>query len=187
MNLLLVRHGEISSNVKKIYAGKSPEKLTEKGICQAKNVAEKIKNYNVQILYSSPVERALQTAEIIGETLGIEVIIENAFREMELGPWEGLSEKQIAKLYPIEWKIWQKRPAELKMPKRETLEKLLKRVLRSIKNLYEVFDNHNIVIVTHVAIIRVLQLWHTKKSLNFYKTIHVPNAKFFKIRIESCP
>jgi len=183
MNLLLVRHGETVSNLEKIYAGRSSEWLTERGIIQAKEVSEKLKHFDVQALYSSPIQRAIQTAEIIGKTLGLNVIIEDAFQEMAMGAWEGLHEEKVALLYPEEWQLWHSRPAELELQGRETLDGLLKRVLKGIYKIQEVHGLQNVVIVTHVAIIRVLLLWHSKKSLNLYKTIHVPNAEVFEINL----
>ncbi|GBD96587.1 MAG TPA: histidine phosphatase family protein [Nitrospirae bacterium] len=187
MNLFLVRHGEIPANVKKVYAGRSAERLTDKGIHQAEEVAEKLKSCNVHSIYSSPIQRALQTAEIIREKIKADFFIESAFREMELGPWEGLSENDVARMYPREWSIWQSRPAELKLPGRETLGELLERVLTGVQNIYRDRTSRNIVVVTHVAVIRVLLLWHAKKELNLYKTIHVPNAGVFEIGIDTCP
>jgi len=187
VNLLLIRHGEILSNVKRVYAGRSEEALTKKGICQAYKVAERIKkDYNIHALYTSPIKRALQTAEIIGKIIGREVIVEEAFKEMEMEPWEGMSEEEIASIYPEEWQIWLTRPAELSLPGRERLDELLVRVKRSIQEICRNRKDQNIVVVTHVAIIRVLWLWYTHKSLNLYKTIHVPNAKIFKLKIRSC-
>ena len=187
MNLLLVRHGEIPSNVKKIYAGRSTEGLTPTGICQAREVAERLKSYSVHTVYSSPIARALQTAAIIGAKTGIPVHIKDDFREMELGPWEGLSEEDVARLYPDEWQIWQKTPAELSIPGRETLDELQKRILTGIQNIFQHSSHKRIVIVTHVAIIRVLSLWHSNKRLNLYKTVLVPNAQIFEINIDNCP
>jgi alpha-ribazole phosphatase/probable phosphoglycerate mutase len=185
MNLLMVRHGEIPSNTKKIYAGRSTERLTDKGVDQVEETTEKLKEYRIHALYSSPIQRAVQTAEIIGEKLRKDVVTEDAFRELELGPWEGMYEKDIARLYREEWNIWNSRPAELKLPGRETLDELLLRVLEGIRNIKD-GSGDTIVIVTHVAIIRVLLLWHAKKSLNLYKTIHVPNAGIFELKIDSC-
>jgi alpha-ribazole phosphatase/probable phosphoglycerate mutase len=105
---------------------------------------------------------------------------------MELGPWEGMSEDDIALKYTEEWKIWRNRPAELKLTGRETLHKLLERVLMGVQNTFRREGDRNIVVITHVAVIRVLLLWHSKKSLNLYNTIHVPNGKVFDIRINTC-
>lgn len=183
MNLLLVRHGETVSNLKKIYAGKSSEGLTERGIAQAKQVSEKLRHLGVQALYSSPVPRAVQTAEIIGKIVGLDVIVESAFQEIGMGPWEGLFEEEVAMLYPEEWHLWQSQPSELKLHGRETLEELLRRVLDGVYKILSMHDIQNVIIVTHVAIIRVLLLWHLKKSLNLYKTIHILNAEVFGISV----
>ena len=179
MNIILVRHGEIPSNVNKIYAGRSPEELTDKGIAQAEKVSGELKKYQIDAIYSSPIRRAVQTAEIINKDAGSDLTINNAFRELDMGPWEGMSEADVAKMYPDEWKVWNNMPAELKLPGRETLDELLARVLKGIRTVLEDGYGENIVIVTHVAIIRVLLLWHSKESLNLYKTIHVPNAEVF--------
>jgi broad specificity phosphatase PhoE len=185
MNLLMIRHGEIPSNVNKVYAGRSPEHLTQKGVKQAEAVSEKLKGLKIGALYSSPIQRALQTAGIVSEAIGIDPAMNDAFRELEMGPWEGMSEADIAKEYPKEWSIWNNKPAELKLEGRETLKELLSRVLAGIRSIKDSDDN--VVIVTHVAIIRVMLLWQAGKSLNLYKTIHVPNAEIFEIDLDGCP
>ena len=179
MNLLMIRHGEIPSNVNKVYAGRSPECLTERGVRQAREVSEKLKSCNVSAIYSSPIQRALQTARIAGEHIGIDPVVNSAFRELEMGPWEGMSEIDISGKYPEEWSTWNSDPAKLKLAGRETLEELQSRVLAGIREIKD--SGGNIVIVTHVAIIRVMLLWQSGKSLNLYKTIHVPNAEIFEI------
>jgi alpha-ribazole phosphatase/probable phosphoglycerate mutase len=185
MNLFLIRHGEIPSNIVRKYAGRSNEGLTLKGISQAEQVADKLKTLGIHAIYSSPMRRAVQTAEIISRKNGTDIYIERAFREMEMGPWEGLYEKDVAGLYPVEWDIWQTMPAELKLGSRETLKELQDRVLKGIQKINREADGRSIVVITHVAIIRVLLLWNTKSSLNLYKTIHVPNAEIVKLRINN--
>lgn len=183
MTLFLVRHGEIPSNVNKIYAGASTERLTARGELQAKAVAGKLTRYNIHALYSSPIKRAIQTAEIIGKAVRKDVLIDDAFREIEMGPWEGRSEMEIEQKHPESWALWNNKPAELKILGRETLDDLLQRVLTGISRISHGKEGKGVVIVTHVAVIRVLLLWSAKRSLNLYKTIHVPNAKIFRIAI----
>ncbi len=183
MNLFLVRHGEILSNLRKVYAGRSSEPLTERGGQQAYETAKKLGSMNIHALYTSPMKRAIETAEIIGSVIGKEYKIMDELREMKLGQWEGMSESEIAQLYPKKWELWLTRPAELILPDRETLDEILRRSLNGIK---KIIDNHlgqNIVIVTHVAIIRVLLLWHKKMDLSLYKTVNIPNGRIFKLEI----
>lgn len=184
MNLILVRHGEIPSNVNKIYAGRSSEGLTDKGVSQAKTVSIELKKYKIDAIYSSPIQRALQTAQILSKVVGIDPKVDDLFRELEMGPWEGMFEADIAREYPGEWSIWNSDPVKLRLEGRETLDVLLERVLTGVRDIYKEHSGGNVVVVTHVAIIRVLLLWHTKKSLNLYKTINVPNAELFKLNIE---
>jgi alpha-ribazole phosphatase/probable phosphoglycerate mutase len=180
----MIRHGEIDSNIKKIYAGLSDEGLSRKGIYQAEQAAVKLKNYHVHSLFTSPMRRALETAQIIGEKISKKPVIHKAFREMELGPWEGMSERQISRVWPRAWITWNQKPAELKLPGRETLEELRRRVLEGVKSIYLNSKDKNILVITHVAIIRVLLIWHAGDSLNCYRTIPVPNAGIFEIKID---
>lgn len=60
MNLLMIRHGETHSNLKKIYAGRSSERLTKRGELQAKEVSEKLKSYKVHSVYSSPIQSIIK-------------------------------------------------------------------------------------------------------------------------------
>ena len=183
MNYYLVRHGEIEANVKKIYAGWSEEGLTPKGIDQAKRAGEELSGVGVNAIYCSPLRRAVQTAEIIGEFLNKEPIVENSFKELKLGIWEGMSEEDVAIRFPEEWKIWNERPADLILEDSETLKELLERVLGGIENIRAREKKDScVLIVTHVAIIRVLLLYTKKMDLNLYRTIPVPNGGVFVIR-----
>ena len=181
MNWYFVRHGEIESNLKKIYAGWSQEGLTQKGIQQTEKAAKDLVGLGIDAIYCSPIQRGIETAKIIGRILQKRPILENSFKEMRLGPWEGRSEQEIRKKFPGQWKTWNSRPAELILTGRETLPELLKRVLSGIKEMREQMDGSSVLVVTHVAIIRVLLLHAQKMDLNLYRTIPVPNGKIFEI------
>jgi broad specificity phosphatase PhoE len=176
MKLVLIRHGEIDSNVAKIYSGRSSEPLNENGRVQAQVAAERLQGLDIDVLLTSPLRRAMETSTIIGEKISCTPIISEAFTELGMGPWEGLSELEVAKRYPIEFGIWNTAPADLSIPGRETLEELQKRAL---SGLVDVGRSHNggfTAIVSHVAVIRVLVLHATSRPLNDYKKIDVPNA-----------
>jgi len=175
----LVRHGEIEANRKKIYAGRSNEPLTVKGRGQALEVAEKLATQGIKAIYCSPVWRAVETATIIGDLLGQTPILADDFRELGLGIWEGKTESEIARDFPEQWAIWSNRPAELVLAGRETLESLLQRVLQGLQRIKSQNKSDSILIVTHVAIIRVLLLHFHHLDLNRYRTIPIPNGKIF--------
>jgi len=173
--IYLMRHGRTESNEKKIYAGWSDEVLNESGIRDVMNSGEKLGDYGIERIYSSPIERALQTAIIINQKLNKMVIVEEDFKEMKLGPWEGLSEEEVMNKYPDEWKTWNTRPSTLNMTGRENLKRLQERALRGIKKIVN-SSGDAVLIVTHVALIRVLWIYYNKLSLDDYRNIPVPNA-----------
>ena len=176
--LYLVRHGEIQSNLDKVYAGWSEEPLTARGKEQAREAANRILNLNLNLnlsaFFTSPLRRAVQTAEIIGETIGCLPVAEKAFKEMKMGPWEGLAEEEIERQHPLDWNTWNTKPAELVLQGRETLRQVLDRVLEGVQRIRRQSVSKSVLIVTHVAVIRVLLLHAKRRDLNEYKRIPVP-------------
>ena len=72
--IIFLRHGQAENNTKKILAGRSPGvNLTEAGIQQAKQVGKMLESLNISAIYSSPIDRALQTAEIVGKHCDLEI------------------------------------------------------------------------------------------------------------------
>lgn len=185
MNWYFVRHGEIDANIRKIYAGRSPEALTERGRKQARMMAEKLRDLGIDEIYCSPVYRAVETAGIIGDLLAKRPIIEEAFREIAMGPWEGLSEDEVQRNFGSAWQIWNNKPTELVLEERETLEELLQRVLQGLKSIQAQNNQKTVLIVTHVAIIRVLTLFWQNLDLNLYRTVPVPHERVFSMKESS--
>ena len=89
MRLLLTRHGQTDWNVQGRAQGRTDTELNSTGIEQAKRLAEKIKNYNIDIIISSPLKRARKTAEIIASGRGISVICDEDIIERSFGRYEG--------------------------------------------------------------------------------------------------
>lgn len=183
MTIYIVRHGEILSNVKGVYSGSSEETLTSRGIKQARQTGRILADQNIEIIYSSPMRRAVQTAEIIAGYCRSPIFLESGFSEIRMGPWEGKQEEKVAIEFPREWKIWGTRPAELKIEGRETLRELLDRVQIALMRIKEKNHQGGVVIVTHYAVVRVALLHARGQELNLYKSVIVPNCKPFKMEV----
>jgi broad specificity phosphatase PhoE len=181
MQCYFLRHGEIKSNLRRIYAGRNEEKLTLRGRQQAKEAALKLRDFRIDTVYSSPLPRAIETAEIIGVCICKKPIIEDSFNELVLGPWESKTEEEIARNFPKEWAIWNTRPADFVLKGRETLRDLLQRVLKGIEKIRVNNRGKNVVVVTHVSVIRVLLIQTRKLDLNIYKTLEIPHGKIFPL------
>jgi broad specificity phosphatase PhoE len=176
LNLVLIRHGEIDSNVTKIYSGRSCEPLNSKGRIQAERAAVQLAGQPIVALFTSPLPRAVETANIVGKSLNLAPQVSPHFNELRMGPWEGLSEQQVESTYPDEFAVWNARPAELALEGRETLEELRARVLAGLIDVHRRHGASPVAIVSHVAVIRVLMLHAHGRPLNDYKKVAVPNA-----------
>jgi broad specificity phosphatase PhoE len=177
--IYIMRHGLTESNKKKIYAGWSDESICNEGISDLLEIGRKLKKFKIKKIFSSPIRRAIQTADIINGSLDVPTEIEQNLQEMKMGPWEGLSEEEVTKKFPREWKIWNSKPSELKLDGRETLRDLQLRTLRAIKKISNNSDFSRILAVTHVALIRALILFYNNLSLNDYRKINVPNGAVY--------
>jgi len=177
--IYIIRHGLTESNKKKIYAGWNDECLCEEGVVTLFEIGRKLKEFKIQRIFSSPIWRALQSAEVINSFLNNRIEIEKNLKEMKMGRWEGLSENEVAERFPSEWKIWNSRPSELKIDGRETLEELKIRVLNGIRRISDDLDSSRILAVTHVAIIRVLMIYYNNWALDDYRKIEVPNVAVY--------
>ena len=94
MEIYVARHGRVPSNDNKIISGRSDEELTEIGISQAEEVRDKIKELGIDVIFSSPVKRAVQTANIINVE-NKEIIFDERLSEREPGKMLGKSRKEI--------------------------------------------------------------------------------------------
>jgi broad specificity phosphatase PhoE len=89
--LILVRHGETVHNVNRITQGWSDSELSERGREQVLRLAERLKQHAPTALYSSPLGRAMSTAQAIADATGLEIVPLDDLREMNYGRWEGRS------------------------------------------------------------------------------------------------
>jgi len=185
MDWYFIRHGEIDSNRRKIYSGRSEEPLNATGREQVRSACDDLADLKIDAIYTSPLNRTRQTADIIASQLGWTGPVRAAecFNEMKMGPWEGMSEEDVARQFPREWATWISSPDSLSIDGRETLHELQTRVLQGMRDIEKSGDHSSALVVTHVAVIRVLTLFAHDLGLNLYKTIGVENAKVFKFGI----
>ena len=146
-------------------------------------MAQDLRGVGLGIVWTSGIARARETAAILSSALEIPLRDESRLDEMVLGPWEGLTEDEVAQQYPCEFKVWNERPDLLRLPGRETLEELASRVAPVLNDA--VSQTEPVLLVTHVAIIRVLTLSVLGHALSGYKRLAVPNVSCMRIDVET--
>jgi len=151
----ILRHGEAVSNVKG-FVSSWPEKninpLTEVGTNQAKAVAREIMSKNIELIFSSDVLRAKQTAEIIASRLKKKIKFDKRLREIDFGIFNS---KPIADF--IGHFASRKKRIKEKAPQGESYEDILKRIESFLRDIEKKYSNKKILIVSHQAPLFVLE------------------------------
>lgn len=129
--LLLIRHGENDYTKTHKLAGRLPGvHLNEHGQKQAQALGEALKDVPLKAVYSSPLERALETAAPIAHAAGLTVQQEAGLLETDVGDWQG---KSLKRLYLYKhWKVVQRAPSRAQFPNGETFYECQSRVVRAL-------------------------------------------------------
>lgn len=151
----LLRHGEIPGSSPRRFIGQMEIALTERGREQIRQTAAVLKGIRIDHLFSSPLGRCLESAEIMGEILGVQPKIEPALREIALGPWEGLTVSQVQQQFPGSYEARGRDIAIFRPPAGESFADLADRVWPAFLRILQLTRN-NAVVIGHAGVNRVL-------------------------------
>lgn len=153
--LYLIRHGESEGNRRRAFLGHWDLPLTEKGREQAQRTAAFLADQKPDVIYSSDLLRAYQTAEATATLLGMPIGKEPLLREIFAGEWENLLFDDIMKTYPESYRVWQEDIGNARPNGGESVLELQRRVTEVITRLAEKHDNQTMFLFTHATSIRV--------------------------------
>lgn len=155
--VFFIRHGETKWNLEERTQGSGDSPLTKKGILQAKQAAENLKGHKFDLMSSSPLGRALQTAKIIAVELNIfEIKINSNLAERQFGVLEGKSKEESLKLFPEYWDKQGHFIHNSEIKDGESLDKFLQRIKKSVKELEKLSETKNILVVTHSSALHAI-------------------------------
>jgi len=117
--IFLIRHGRSTWNAERRIQGQADPPLDGVGREQSRRLAERLRGEAPAVLYTSPLHRAQETAEIIGEALGVPVVPDERLKEYDVGDITGLTWEQIAEQYPDVARRWAEEPGGLVIPGEE--------------------------------------------------------------------
>lgn len=157
MRVIFVRHGETNWNVTLQYQGQARVPLNERGREQARLAVERLRRLGAETIYASDVVRAWETAEIIGNGLGLEPQAMPALREIDVGEWEGLTPEELYRRFPQHMQEYERDPARTVRRGGESYAQLQQRALVALQQIYDAHAPHGTVIaVTHGGTIRAI-------------------------------
>ena len=152
---LLLRHGQTPMSVQKRYAGRSDVPLTDAGVQQAAAAAKRLASAGLDVIVTSPLQRAVQTAQEVAAVTGAAVVTDDGFRETDFGAWEGLTFAEVRERWPAELAAWLADP-EVAPPGGESFADVSTRVTAALHRVLAARARQRVLIVSHVTPIKTL-------------------------------
>lgn len=181
--LTLIRHGETEWNVIGRYQGQADPPLNHRGIEQSRQLAQELREVGLDLLYTSPLKRAAQTAQIIAEKLQILVYEEPRLMEIHQGDWQTRLRCDIESRYPQLFSRWETEPWEVTPPQGEHLSQVKIRVDIAIDEILALHPEKRIGIVSHRIPIALIKMRFQDLDPDIVRTLDLPNTYYETIEV----
>ena len=152
---LLLRHGQTALSIEKRFSGTGDPPLTETGLAQAAAAASRLSGSAATAVVSSPLQRAVQTAQAVADSLGLSVDVDEGFRETDFGDWEGYTFSEVRAQWPRELTEWLGSSA-VPPPFGESFDQTTTRVRQALDRVVTRYAGETVVVVSHVSPIKTL-------------------------------
>lgn len=147
--LWLARHGQTDWNLEGRYHGQADPPLNANGVAQAECLATQISGAALTAIYSSDLQRAQVTAEIVARPLRLAVQIDRRWRDINLGEWDGMLETEVRLCYPQVWNERKHNPLHVRTPGGESLTEVAARVWGAADEVAQTHPTGPVLIVSH--------------------------------------
>lgn len=178
LNILFARHGQTDFNVEDRVCGRSDVSLTEEGVRQARRLGLALKDKKIDLILSSPLSRAMETARIINSYLNLPLITENRLTEWDYGDYEAM---------PLE-KATDFPAAKLEFGVRmggsgESVFELAHRVYSAIDDMRRLYDGKTVLAVCHGGVIRIARTYFCDMTVKEFSEYFADNARVYEYSI----
>ena len=150
--ILLARHGETDWNRELRFQGRADPALNELGRRQARELADRLAGLGVDAVYTSPLARARETAEIVAERIGAPVEVDEELSEVDVGEWQGLTRAEIEERFPEAFRRWIAHGPGWEQG--ETYEQMTERIGRALDRIARRHPRGTVLVVTHGGPVR---------------------------------
>jgi broad specificity phosphatase PhoE len=148
----LIRHASCNGLGRTLWGRTPGVCLNEKGKLQAQQLADRFSGITLRAIYSSPLERAVETAETIARTMNLEVIKSPAFEEINFGDWTGKSFETLSS--DERWGRFNTHRSATRIPGGESLLEVQDRTARELHERASQYGNASVAIVSHADVIK---------------------------------
>jgi probable phosphoglycerate mutase len=174
MLLFLVRHALTPQTGDRLSGWTPGISLSDEGRAQVAALVERMKPVSLDAVYSSPIDRCVETARPIASSKGLRIRVRDALGEVRYGDWEGKRLRTLAKT-----KLWRQvmaRPSEVRFPNGETIRETQFRAVSALEGLRDSHAKDAIAVVTHADVIRVVLAHYAGVHLDLYQRLVVAPA-----------
>lgn len=156
-SIIFLRHGQAANNVERVLSGRTPGvPLTEEGLRQAGQAAEFLSEMDISAVYSSPMQRALETAEVVAKRISLDVTTDDRLIELDMGKFTGMPYDQIFSAHGNVFLKFYAGELEIAHNGVETFAEVKKRVLGMVDRVLNHHADKNVVLVTHMDPIKAM-------------------------------
>lgn len=170
MKLFVARHGQTAWNAQNKVCGITDVELTEKGIEQAKELADIVKKHNIDTIISSPLKRAIKTSRIVADKNNITLQIEESLIEQNYGIYEGVDRKNDNFLA-------NKRNFAYRYPNGESMMQVAYRIYGLIDKIKAQYQGKNVLIISHGGVCRIIRTYFIDMSNDEFFSYTLENGK----------
>lgn len=175
--IYVIRHGECAGNKEGRIRGRTDFPLNENGLLQAQALAAAMKTKGLDMVFTSSLLRARQTAEIVASAAGVPCEARDGFINICMGPWENRRKAELAVEYPAEWRTWMAEPEELRLPGAETLDDVRVRATSELFRIVEEYRGKRVAVVTHRGVLKPLLAGALGLERGYWK-LHADTASY---------
>jgi broad specificity phosphatase PhoE len=178
----LLRHGEHVLRGR-VLAGRTPGVgLSARGRAEIAAVADRLADEKIEAIYSSPLQRTRETAEILSERLALPIQYREDILELDFGEWTGLTFNAVRA--DERWKLWSTCRSIATVPGGESMRQVQERAVRALCELRLTHPDQRVLIVSHGDVIRAALLFALGMPLDFFSRIEIGLASLSTIQID---
>jgi len=154
--IYLVRHGATELTAEDRFAGATEVPLSDEGRTQVAALARRLRSDTLDAVYASPMQRTMETAQIIAGPHGLTPLAEPALREIDYGHWEGQTRDEVESAWATEYSAWEEDPLTMAPAGGESGIDVLARALPVMRRIVQTHRHRSVLVVSHKGTNRLL-------------------------------
>ena len=179
----LIRHASCSGLGQKLWGRTTGICLNEKGEMQAQRLAERFQNVTLDAIYSSPLERALQTADVLARNMKLEVKQSAAANEINFGDWTGKTFDELSS--DDQWRRFNSHRSMTTIPNGESFLEVQNRIVKELEALASQHGNARVAIVSHADLIRAAVSYFSATPIDLVQRFEIAPCSVSVVALEN--